>query len=193
MAKKAAKKGGRRPAKESKADKVEKSEGVQLLLSNLPSDRDATVAYETLLRLIAAARTASGRVGDQKKKMREIGFDVSSFLETMKLERMDPLDLAQKLQEQARLGRLRGLPVQIQLFETKYESAEEQAEAEGVALGKAGKGPDTARWPEGGAGHPEHMKGWQRGQQDLVLGKAGKDGKPKGKGAPAPAEAAAEA
>lgn len=182
--KKATKKGAprRRAAKPTKDETVEVTTGVQLLLGNLPSDKDAKYQYETLLQLMAKSRSAAGRVSDHKTKMKESGFDVDAFVRTMRLERMDPLDLAAHLKEQARLLELRGLPVQMKLFEPKFDSAEEQAFAEGLSLGKQGKSADSARWPEDQPGGKEHMAGWLEGQQTMKLlgGKDQKDGKAKG-------------
>lgn len=172
-AKKAKKSAPRRRASKSKDDEVEVSTGVQLLLGNIPDDRDAKANYEILMRLLAASRSASGKVGDQKKKMREIGLDVSAFMNTMKLEKMDPLELAQHLQEQARLSRMRGLPIQMTLHETKYKSSEEQAFALGHADGLAGRTANTKTYPEEHPCHANYMDGWQSGQKDLVKKNAG--------------------
>jgi hypothetical protein len=160
---------GRRAAKPTKEEAVETSHGAQLLLSNLPSDKDATFAYETLLHLMAKARSASGKVGDHKKKMKEMGMNVQAFTETMKLERLDPEDLAAQLMEMRRLAKLRGLPVQIDLYEAKYGTVEEQAYAEGYGDGKNGRNANLKRWGEGTKGYDEYMRGWNAGQKDMVM------------------------
>src|SRR5579862_2573537 len=74
---------------ETKDEQVETSTGVQLLLGNLPPDKDAKYAYETLSVLMAKSKAAAKRVADQKAKMREAGLDVDAFVETMRLEKMD--------------------------------------------------------------------------------------------------------
>lgn len=156
----------------TKDETVETSTGVQLLLGNLPSDRDALHAFETLARLKDKSKTAAGHVSDQKKKMKESGLDVKAFEEIMRLERADPLDVAAQLREMQRLARLRGLPIQIGLFETKYKSVEDQAFAMGYADGKAGRPANESQWPEEAPGNQDYHRGWQEGQKDMVLGKS---------------------
>lgn len=159
---------GRKRKAETKDETVEVSTGVQLLLGNLPSDKDAKYQYETLMSLLEKSASAASRVGAHKKKMREAGFDVDAFMRTMRLERMDPLDLGAHMKEMARLARLRGLPVQMSIFETKYDSVEEQAAAEGFNAGAAGRTPDTARWVEGQPGYDAYMAAWTKGQKSVI-------------------------
>lgn len=64
--------------------------------------------------------------------------------------------------------RERGLPIQLSLYEPKYGSVEDQAKAEGWAAGKAGRSPDTDRWPEGAPGSGDYMRRWNDAQKDTV-------------------------
>lgn len=160
--------GSKRPSR-SKKDQVEVIVGgVQDLLPNLAPDKDALHAYETLLRLEADVSEARASVTKQKKIMEEQGLNVPAFKQAMKLEKMTPIDLANYLYEQRRLINLRGLPVQMELHGTSYASVGEQAKAEGRHCGRAGKSPDTSRYPEGTEGFDPYMAGWHEGQADLV-------------------------
>lgn len=151
-------------AKPTKDETVEVKQGVQLLLANLPSDKDALYHYENILQHAAKAKTASANLGSAKKKAKEAGIDVSAIMETMKLERMDPLDLASKLKEQARLMDKRGLPIQMGLYETAYKSVEEQAYDLGFKDGVAGRSMNTKLYKEGGPGYEDYARGWRAGQ-----------------------------
>ena len=162
--------GGKRKTAQTTDETVEQSTGVQLLMGNMPANKDAERAYETLAHLMAKAATANSHVSDQKKKMKEIGLDVKAFVDTMRLERMDPQDVAAEFRERARLMRMRGMPVQMSLYEPKYGSIDEQASAEGKAAGENGRTPDGERWPEGAPGHEAYMRSWNDAQRNLVTG-----------------------
>lgn len=169
--KKTVKKGGRRAAKETKDETVDTSAGIQLLLGNMPPSKDVMYHYQTILGLMEKASSAQGRVGDAKKKAKESGIDVSALMTVMKFTRLEALDLATMLKQQAMLMAELGLPVQLSLYETKYGSIEKQAMKLGWDAGRAGRSPPTDMFPEGTPGHPELMRGWQDGQAQL-----GKDG-----------------
>ena len=171
VARKSAKPAPRHRAKKpTKGETVETSEGVQLLLGNMPSAKDAMFHYQTILALIDKARTASARVSEAKKKAKEANVDVGALMTVMRMERADPLDLAGELKMQAMLMSELGLPVQINLFEPKYGSIEEQAKAEGFAAGKAGRSADGGRWKEGEPGYEEYLAAWTKGQASHVTG-----------------------
>ena len=162
-------KSARRPKqKETAAETVETSEGVQLLLGNMPAAKDAMYHYQTILGLIDKARTASARVSEAKKKAKEANVDVGALMTVMRMERADPLDLASELKMQAMLMSELGLPVQMQLFEPKYGSIDAQAAAEGAQSGKNGRSPDTVRWPEGVPGHTAYMRAWNDEQGEIA-------------------------
>lgn len=162
---------GKRKAKETKADKVEVSNGVQLLLGvgNGPKDPELLHDFELLMNLMAKAATAGGHVSEQKKKMKERGIDVKAAMNTMRLERMAPEDLARELQHQQRFMKMRGLPVQLELFEAKYDSPEAQAKVFGFQDGKEGRTADASRWPEETPAHQAYMDAWLEGQKEQPL------------------------
>lgn len=161
----------KRAAKPTKDETVEVSTGVQLLLGgeNMPKDEEVTRDFEMLARLMAKAATAQSQVREHKSKMKDKGQDVKSFTDTMALERMDPLDVAKRFQSYQRLFRIQGMPIQIGLFEAKYDSLEAQAKAEGYADGKAGRSQNTSRWVDGAPGHSEYSAAWLEAQAELAM------------------------
>ncbi len=159
--------GGRRAAKEAKDEQVEVA--VQSLLTgNMPKIRDLQYHMAQIAGYQDKARTASARVTEAKKKAKESGIDVGAIMEVLSMKREDPLDIATRFRQLAALMAEEGLPIQIQLFEPKYGSIEEQAKTEGYQCGHAGRSPDAERWPEGTPGHPEYMRAWNDGQRQLV-------------------------
>lgn len=163
----------RRAAKPTKDEQVEVSGpdiGVPpLLAGNLPPIKDLIYYNDTLAGLQDRARTASGKVSDWKKKMREDGVDVKSVTDFLGLERLDPLELATYLRQLQALASAKGLPVQMQLFEPKHGSVEDQAKAEGWRDAKADRSPNTQRWPEGTPGHVEYSRAWNDGTRDNTV------------------------
>lgn len=176
--KKPLKKGGssstRRPAKPTKAEKVEVSAPGKdptvppLLAGNMPPIKDILYHLEQIAGYQAKAKTASMAVTKAKNAAKEAGVDLKSLAEGQGLIGMDPLNMATYFRQLQAIMREKGLPIQIQLFETKYGSVEEQAMKEGWDAGIAGRSPDTARWPEGTPGHEQHMRGWNDAQRHLV-------------------------
>lgn len=161
---------GKRKSKKSETEDetVRTSEGVQLLLGNMPPSRDVMYHYEMILGLMEKAATAQSKVTDAKKKAKEAGVDVKALMTAKTLMRLDPLDLSSLLRQQAMLMAELGSPIQISLFEPKYGSIEAQATAMGNAAGMAGKSPETDLWPEGTPGHSEYMRAWNTSQKTLV-------------------------
>ena len=167
---KRAKGAARRSPKETKAESVEVSTGVQLLLGNGPPDKDLLHHYENVLAWEAKKDTVMGHLRAAKKVAKEAGCDLEAMNQVKHDERMEPQDLANRMRQYAQLGRIRGLPVQTQLFEPKYGSIEEQAKAEGFAAGKAGRSADGGRWKEGEPGYEEYLAAWTKGQASHVTG-----------------------
>lgn len=166
-----ARKGAR--ARSTKPDQVEVKVGVsKTLLSNLPDDEAALRQYELLNDLKAKSKRAADKVSKQKKSMKESGYDVEAFERTASYERYTPEELGAHLSELVRLARLRGLPIQMKLFETQYGNVQAQASAEGRADGKNGRNANTSRWPEDQEGGKEYMASWMEGQEELVAGGA---------------------
>lgn len=149
---------------------VEVAVGSLLIGDNLPPVRDLKYHYSNILGLMDKARTAAGKVGEAKKAAKEAGVDVSALMTVMKLERLDPLELATMLQQQATMMTNLGLPVQLQLWEPSFGSIDERAKAEGWAAGKAARSMDTVRWPEGAPGHEAYTRSWNDAQRDNVVG-----------------------
>lgn len=162
--------GGRRTAAPTKDETVEVNEGGQLLLGNLPSNKDAKMRYETLKDLMARSRKAAKKVTDYKNTMKAEGFDVQAFVDTMALEKSDPLDVAAYFKEMARMMSVLGMPVQMELYEPKYKSPEEQADKEGYNDGYNRRSPNAQRWPEDGPSHDVYMAAWQKGQKATIMG-----------------------
>jgi hypothetical protein len=164
----------KRETAEDKVDvKVGGKEIESLLAGNMPPVRDLMYHMDTIAGWMDKARTAQGKVSDAKKKAKEAGVDVSAIMTVMKMRRMDPLDLATELRQQAALMREADLPIQLSLMEPTFGTIEEQASAEGWTAGKAGRTPDTTRWPEGAPGHVEYMRRWNDGQKDTLEKGAG--------------------
>jgi len=182
--KKAKRSRGRRKAKETKAETVEVSNGVQLLLGigNGPQDEELVRDFELLMNLMAKSATAAGRVSEQKSKMKDKGIDVKAVMNTMRLERLAPEDLARELQQQQRLMKARGLPIQVELFEAKYDSPEAQAKVFGFKDGKDGRSQDASRWPEGTPAHQAYVDAWVEGQKQMPLLQGAGEGHYKGAG-----------
>ena len=168
--KKAVKRTTRRAPKPGKTEEVDTSTGPQLLLGNMPPIRDLIYHLDNIAGWQAKAKTAQGKVTDAKKKAREAGVDLSAIALTMGFERMDPLDMATQLRQLQSLMNERGLPVQMQLYEPKYGSVEEQGAAEGWAAGTSGRSPDTERWKEGAPGHKEYLRRWNDAQRQTIEG-----------------------
>jgi hypothetical protein len=168
----------RRRAAPTKEETVETSTGVQLLLGNMPSDKDALSNLEILMNLIDRSHSAAARVTDHKKKMREMGFDITGMTNTIRLMRLDPIDLAAELKEQQRLMRLKGLPVQMALFEPKYGSPEAQAKALGYRTGRAGKSVNAELYPDTSPYFETYLAAWTEGQKDMIEKGALKDDEP---------------
>lgn len=162
-------KGGKRAAKEAKADAVDVAVGSLLAGDNMPPIKDLSYHYRQILGLMKKASEAQSLVTDAKKKAKEAGVDIKALMDTKALMGMDPLDLASLLKQKAALLQNLGAPVQFVLFEPKFGSIDEQAKSEGWAAGKAGRSPDGARWPEGTPGHEAYMRAWNDAQRDTVL------------------------
>jgi hypothetical protein len=172
--KKPLKRGGgkKRAAKETQDEQVEVA--VQSLLTgNMPKIRDLQYHMSQIAGYQDKARSASARVTEAKKKAKEAGVDVGAIMEVLAMKREDPLDVATRLRQLAALMSEEGLPVQIQLFEPKFGSIEEQAAAEGWQAGINGRSPDTERWPEGTPGHTEYLRRWNDAQREIVTGGKG--------------------
>lgn len=159
-------------AKQTKGETVEVNPAQGLLIGNMPPVKDLLYHADQIAGYQAKAKTAQGHVTAAKKRAREAGVDLNSIATALGYERTEPLELATHLRQLAALMAEKGMPVQIQLFEPKHGSVKEQAAAEGWAAGKAGRTPDTTRWPEGAEGHVEYMRRWNDGQKEIISGKA---------------------
>lgn len=155
--------------KETKVEEVEASVGSLLLGDNQPPIRDLMYHYETILGFEEKAATARSKVTDAKKKAKESGVDVTALMQTKALLRLDPLDLAVRLRQQSMLLSERGSPVQVQLFEPKFGTVEEQAGNEGWNDGLNGKNINIARWAEGTPGHKEYVRRYNDSQKEIVM------------------------
>lgn len=161
--------GGRRKAqKETKAETVDVSEGVQLLLGNMMQQKDREYYVTTYLGLKAKKDKAAQNLSDFEKKAKEAGVDMKALKNVLNMEKMDPLDLATLLKQTAAFMADRGLPLQLQLYEPKYGSVEEQAQKMGWDAGVNGRSPELHMWPEKSPGHEAYMRGWNSGQRQIV-------------------------
>lgn len=172
--KKKSKGGGKRAPATPKSEEVDVAVGSLLSGDNMPKIKDLSYHYQNILGLMEKAASAQSRVSEAKKRAKEAGVDTGALMTAMKLTRLDPLDLAALLKQQAALMSELGLPVQMTLFEPKYGSVEAQAAAEGSAAGKAGRTPDTDRWPEGTPGHADYMRSWND-EQAILAKRLGSD------------------
>lgn len=168
--KKAAKTGGKRPAKETKAEKVETSTGVQLLLGNMLAQKDREYYVTTYLGLKGKCDKANSDLSEFGKKAKEAGVDMKAMKQVLGLEKQDALDVASFLKQMAAFAKDRGLPVQIQLFEPKYGSLEAQAKQLGWDAGINGRNPPIDLYPEGTPGHVEAMRAYNDAQAQIIRG-----------------------
>lgn len=158
-------------AKPTKAEEVEVQAKLKLLLPNLAaSDKDALYHYSTILGLMDKAKTASGKVGDAKKKAKEAGIDVAALMAVMTLKRMDPIDLAGYLKEQARMMQALDMPIQLGLYESDFKNVGEQAYSFGFSDGKAARSMNTKLYKEGQPGYEDYARGWRAGQAENQKG-----------------------
>lgn len=159
--------GGRKPAKETKDETVEVSTGLSLLMGdNGPPNKDLIYHLEQISGYIAKAKAAGAKVTEAKKRAKEANVDVPGIMQMLAEEKMDPLELATRLKQKAKLYAERGMPVQMSLYEPAYGSIEDQAKAEGWADGKAARNMNLARWPEGSPGHVEYSRRWNDAQHE---------------------------
>lgn len=166
--KKPAKSGGKKPAKETKAEQVETSTGVQLLLGNMMGQKDREYYVHTYLGLKGKCDKANADLSEFGKKAKEAGVDMKAMKQVLNMEKLDALDVASFLKQLAAFGKDRGLPVQIQLFEPKYGSIEEQATKMGWDAGINGRNPPIELFPEGNPGFVEMMRAWNDSQAQLA-------------------------
>lgn len=157
-----------RAKKATKDETVEVNGAQGLLLGNMPPIKDLKYHLGQIKGYQDAAKTASGRVTAAKKAAKEAGVDLQAISLAMGFKRSDALDLATMLRQLQALMAEEGTPVQISLFEPKFGSVEKQAAHEGWRDGKAGKSPDTVRWPEGTPGHVEYLRRWNDAQKDTI-------------------------
>ena len=165
----------KRAAKPTKAEKVQPSDGVQLLLGNIMEQKDREYYTMTFLALKAKADTATAHVRDFRKKAKEAGVNMQALTDTLSMERLDPLEVADYLKQQMMFFRDRGMPVQISLYEPKFESIEKQATQMGWDAGKNGRSPPVDLFPEGAPGHTEMMRAWNDAQKEII--ESGQKGK----------------
>lgn len=169
--------GGRRKKAETQEEKVDVKIGgneiESLLIGNMPKVRDLMYHMDTIAGWMDKARTAQGKVSDAKKKAKEAGVDVAAIMTVMKMRRMDPMELATELRQQAALMAECDLPIQLSLMEPSFGSVEEQAKSEGWADGKRGSTPNTSRWPEGAPGSKEYHRRWNDAQREILTGAVG--------------------
>lgn len=166
--KKKAVKSTKRAAKPTKAERVETSEGVQLLLGNMMEQKDREYYVETFLKLKAKADTANSHVRDFRKKAKEAGVNMKAMTDTLSMERLDPQEVADYLRQQMMFFRDRGMPVQLALYETKFDSIEKQATAMGWTAGINGRSPPIDLFPEGTPGHSEMSRAWNDAQAQVI-------------------------
>jgi uncharacterized protein (UPF0335 family) len=166
--KKPAKKGGKKPAKETKAETVETSTGVQLLLGNMMAQKDREYYVNTYLGLKGKCDKANSDLSEFGKKAKEAGVDMKAMKQVLGMEKLDAIDVADFLKQMAAFARDRGLPVQIQLFQPKFGTLEAQATQLGWDAGINGRNPPVDLFPEGTPGHPEMMRAWNDSQAQLV-------------------------
>jgi len=161
-------------AKPTKADTVQTTGGdgdggvPPLLAGNMPPIKDLLYHLEQIAGYQAKAKTASMAVTKAKNAAKAAGVDLKSLSETQGLIGMDPLDMATYFRQLQALMKEKGMPIQIQLFEPKFGSVEDQASHEGWADGTNGRTPNTTRWPEGTPGHVQYMRRWNDGQKEII-------------------------
>jgi hypothetical protein len=137
-------------------------------LPNLPGERDIVHHLQTIKAFADKAKTASSNLTAAKKRAREAGIDLGAVALTMGFRRLDALAVTTMLSQLSAMMRIDGQPVQISVFDAKYDAPEAQAKVEGFADGKAGRSPNTARWPEGTPAHDSYMAAWKDGTASNV-------------------------
>lgn len=168
MAKKKASRKPRRTETEVSHETVESSQSVQLLLGNMMEQKDRAYYMETWLKLKAKADTATSHLRDFRKKAKEAGVNVQAMTDTLKMERLDPLEVADYLKQQMMFFRDRGMPVQLSLYEPKYDSVEQQAQHMGWDAGINGRSPPIDLFPENTPGYEPMLKAWNDAQAQLI-------------------------
>lgn len=167
--KKAVKKASsKRAAKETKEEQVEVI-AASLLGGNMPKIKDLSYHLSQISGYQDKARTAAAKVTEAKKRAKESGIDINAIMDTLRMQRLDMLDLATELKQKAALMSELGFGVQIQLFEPKYGSIDDQAAAEGSRDGSSARTPNTERWPEGTPGSVSYMRAWNDAQASIVM------------------------
>lgn len=173
--KKPANKGGKKSSTPTKDETVETGVMSLLMGDNAPPLKDLNYHYNTILGLMDKAASAQTKVSDAKKKAKEANVDVAALMNVRKALKMDPLDLAHRLRQEAALLRDKGSPVQMQLYEPKFGTVEEQAGNEGWQDGINARNMNLARWPEGTPGFVEYSRKWNDAQAENAskIGKSG--------------------
>ncbi len=164
-AKKPAKKGGKKAAAPTKEETTEQVMSL-LMGDNMPPTKDINYHYDTILGLMDKASLAQSKVSDAKKKAKDAGVDVQALMNVKKALKADPLDLAHRLRQEAMLLREKGSPIQMQLYEPKFGTVEDQAKSEGWNDGINARNMNISRWPEGSPGYVEYTRSWNDAQAE---------------------------
>lgn len=153
-----------------------------LLAGNMPPIKDLLYHLEQIAGYQAKAKTASMAVTKAKNAAKSAGVDLKALSESQGLIGMDPLDMATYFRQLQAIMQEKGMPIQLQLYEPKFGSVEDQASHEGWNDGTNGRTPNTTRWPEGTPGHVQYMRRWNDGQKEIVTKGAGGKGADKEEG-----------
>lgn len=158
----------KKPAGKKKADKKgatdidgETGEAVQLAM---PAERDVK-------HYISEWALADKRVKDAEKArkkvetcMDEAGISVKEMKRAAKMKDVNPVQLKYDMSQLCMFMSEMGLPVQIQVFETRFGSAEAEQKARGYKDGKAGKDRDHGTLMKGSPGRRAYDEGYDEGQ-----------------------------
>lgn len=125
--------------------------------------------YDSLKAEQAKMDTIKSRIQTLNKNAKSDGVDMKSIKDTMAMERGDQIEWRQRLEQQARLMREKGISFQLSVFDTAYGSEVEQAAAEARAQASAGKAFEC-RFPEGSEAHTAASKEWMRINAERVPG-----------------------
>lgn len=163
-------KGRRRGGKRKVTDKDDVTETRKAQTNRLPIDGNRLLHHMNTLKGINQERETIRSMTKKAKesaKLDRISWDVVEDM--VKLEKADPLEFREYL-EQLGVGlKHTGQPFQINVFDTAYGDPVAQAKAEGRADGKAGRTPNN-RYQEGTAESEGYQEAYMAEQATLVPG-----------------------
>ena len=165
----AKKSGGKKPSKKKdvvkRAAKQARANAAQGNLPNVATDKDR-VHHLQNIRHFAKLNSEAGKALTKAKKLaKEAGLSPEEITRALGMAKWDVLKLQMRLNEQAFYMAQLGLPLQIVVHNTKYDSPAAEAKVKGYADGVEGR---SASYPEAHPEHESYMAAWMEGQEDLV-------------------------